>query len=623
MTTPISDGPFSDGPVTRVPTTDGGSRYGTPIGGDTTIKPPTPDEREPFSNKRKRIVGSDVKHTPSTGLPPTVDEKTSVDDWSYKKVVDTKKYQDDPYYKKWEDDILKKTVPIPPREEKISPRNVMPKLDVTDPPPTFIDKNRKYWVWNECNKRWWTPDMIPNNQMNPHSALPGGIGGQPDPFSPGVGYLPNNAAWASWDAVSGGWIRRTIDKWCLPEDKYGVPPQDDCAKYGINCPDFIPSGKIYTRIDSTDKLPMQQEHVTYGLWSDNVGNLTEFYTCSMATATSSFFRTILNEPCGDCGAEGQFDIAYGHDGGSGSRDLGGYDWLTPTNAVYSQYRLLCHGNDKPWFTIGNRRLHHIYVVNIKRARMLDRLDEGNIELNLAHLSGSLWEAGGNARNSHTGSSVRLAGTNQVLRLVDDSRLKYDEDLVPAALSGSYAELGEDKAKMFTSAGPVYHMVSGSIETGVYNKSNPDVYGLMYPLLGVIVLDADKLDSVAGFLTVTGSDLNGDNNAKLFTAISGAALYTDSSGDVLGFQARKKKTEFFEYFFVRVKNNDYNFTNNKSFLTGSYGEIRSEFLNNPKVYMTEIGFYNERRELLAVGKISQPLLKSYVNEALFTVKLGYN
>jgi hypothetical protein len=173
------------------------------------------------------------------------------------------------------------------------------------------------------------------------------------------------------------------------------------------------------------------------------------------------------------------------------------------------------------------------VVNIKRARMLDRLDEGNIELNLAHLSGSLWEAGGNARNSHTGSSVRLAGTNQVLRLVDDSRLKYDEDLVPAALSGSYAELGEDKAKMFTSAGPVYHMVSGSIETGVYNKSNPDVYGLMYPLLGVIVLDADKLDSVAGFLTVTGSDLNGDNNAKLFTAISGAALYTDSSGDVLG------------------------------------------------------------------------------------------
>jgi hypothetical protein len=73
------------------------------------------------------------------------------------------------------------------------------------------------------------------------------------------------------------------------------------------------------------------------------------------------------------------------------------------------------------------------------------------------------------------------------------------------------------------------MVSGSLEDGVKNRSNPDIYGLLYPKMGIIILDGDRLDGVAGFLSVTGSDVAGNNAYKLFTAVSGAAAFTDASG----------------------------------------------------------------------------------------------
>jgi hypothetical protein len=139
---------------------------------------------------------------------------------------------------------------------------------------------------------------------------------------------------------------------------------------------------------------------------------------------------------------------------------------------------------------------------------------------------------------------------------------------------------------------------------------------------VIVLDGDYLDRDASFMSVTGSQIAGDNAAKLFTAISGAALYTDPSGDYKGFQARRKKTEYSEYYFVRVKNADYNYTNNPTFQTGSLGDIIEDFVYNPKVYFTSIGLYNEKKECIAVGKLTRPIQKTVTSEGLFKIRLRY-
>ncbi len=563
--------------------------------------------------------GVNVTSKPTTGLGPEV----VIDNWtppdikvenSGQRVGYLPKYT--PEYKEWENKIIEQSVPISGKEVKdLNPRQFLPP-DIA-PPLIIKDDQNKFWVFNECNQRWWTPDYTVA------SSVQGGM-------SPSIGITGNsvgNAApaimWNSWDHINQTWLRRDVGKWCQP-DNPNEPPMDDCARYGINCPEGLSSGKVFTRIDTDDKLPLRSELVTYGIWSNNTGSMTLYYTCSTSQASESYYRRVYNKPCNSCCSDVQFDIAYGHDGGSGSADLGGFDWITPTNAVYSQYRLLCLEPTKKRFTIGGRELEHIYVINIKRDRMVERVDEGNLELNLAHLSGSLFEAGGRPRNAHTGSNVKVKGTGQILRLIDDSILDLRKDLNISALSSSYSEYtGSDTlTHRSTQAGMVYHMVSGSLEGGVYNKSNPQVFGLMYPNLGIIVLDADKLDSTASFLTCTGSDLFGDNPHKLYTAMSGAALYTDESGDVLGFTARRKVTEYSEYYFIRIKNADYNFTNNPTYRSGSDGMIIDDFVNNHKVYYTTIGLFNEQKECLAIGKISRALQKSYTTEGLTRMRIKY-
>ena len=51
-------------------------------------------------------------------------------------------------------------------------------------------------------------------------------------------------------------------------------------------------------------------------------------------------------------------------------------------------------------------------------------------------------------------------------------------------------------------------------------------------------------------------------------------------------------------------------------------IFSNFINAPQTYITTVGMYNDTNELIAVAKISRPLLKDFTKEALIRVKLDF-
>ena len=60
-----------------------------------------------------------------------------------------------------------------------------------------------------------------------------------------------------------------------------------------------------------------------------------------------------------------------------------------------------------------------------------------------------------------------------------------------------------------------------------------------------------------------------------------------------------------------------------FISGSTGEvIYTQFINNPQVYITTVGMYNDANELVAVAKLSKPLLKDFTKESLIRVKLDF-
>ena len=90
-----------------------------------------------------------------------------------------------------------------------------------------------------------------------------------------------------------------------------------------------------------------------------------------------------------------------------------------------------------------------------------------------------------------------------------------------------------------------------------------------------------------------------------------------------FQARREERISSTHYFCRAGNKEFNFSNNPTFFTGSTGEFtQPTYFKDPKSYITTVGLYNDSNELLAVAKLSKPVLKSFSREALIKVKLDF-
>jgi len=353
---------------------------------------------------------------------------------------------------------------------------------------------------------------------------------------------------------------------------------------------FNTSKRVYTAFKVGDVVEGGVEKVTRGLWSGNVGTLTAFHTSSAQSATQKqYYYEIFDGVSTAVTSESQYSVTYGHNAGSGSL---GQNEDSPSNAIYSQYAQILLPDNQRVFKFNSVASEHIYAVNLNRARLKDRLDPGNFELSLAKLA-----SGSSAVNTaHTGSAVAVSQSNEVIELIDDSG---------------------DTQQAATQIGRTYNLVSGSILNGVYSPKT--YYGSVFPEQGVIILNGDTLNTNLNFGTVSGSNINGDNSFKLHTAISGAAVIAAGHG----FQARNEEKVQSTYYFVRAKNGEYNFSNNPSYTTGSNGSFaQATFANNPKSFITTVGLYNSSQQLLAVAKLSKPILKSFANEVLVKVKLDF-
>jgi hypothetical protein len=346
------------------------------------------------------------------------------------------------------------------------------------------------------------------------------------------------------------------------------------------------NGRVYTKFDPlNDVVSNQTETVTAGLWTDGVAGLTTYYSASAQTTSQRrYYLDVYQDAPSADGAAVQFSVAYGHALGSGSATLGLND--SPSKAIYSQYKqLLLSSNSSRFVTAGSGSTDSIYVLNFKRNRLKERLDAGNFELPLVSIS---------SRATNATGSVSVGST--IIRLIDDSSI-------------STATVGD--------SGKIYNIVSGSITNGVFNSSAPVYYGLAYPDHGVLVLDGKMVDQQLGFATNSGSNSEANNHFVLYHSISGSGALSNE------FLARNSEKITSTHYFVRIKNAEYNFSNNPSYVTGSVGQLsQTTFVGDPKTYITTVGLYNDRQELLAVAKLSKPLLKSFQREALIRVKLDY-
>ena len=365
---------------------------------------------------------------------------------------------------------------------------------------------------------------------------------------------------------------------------------DDYIQQVTNQNSIINGGKTFQLFDiGGDIIDASKETVTAGLWSDNLTELQNYFTQSMTAAQSQYYVNVNQKLPSLTGSATQYALAYGNALGSGSSTNGSID-DAPSRAIYSQYRQLLLNKDVTRFsTPASGSTDSIYVINFQRNRAKEKLDPGNFEIPLSTLSSS--------QALDATGSVAISGAANTFTLIDDSTI--------ASASN------ED-------AGNVYFVVSGSIANGVYNPSAPHYYGRVYCDHSTIVLDGDVLDTKLGFVTNTGSNSNGSNHYRLHHSISGSYPVATK-----GFKARNKETVSSTFYFVRVKNGDFNYSNNPSYVTGDQGDIlQDEYIGDPKSYITTVGLYNDSRELLAIAKLSKPLLKSKKRELNVRVKLEY-
>lgn len=336
----------------------------------------------------------------------------------------------------------------------------------------------------------------------------------------------------------------------------------------------------YKRLQPED-ITLSAESVVAPCWTGDTVNLNQIFSSSVqqASTTGNFFVEAYNKNPQDAdesdSAEVQFSIAFADKTGRGSKRFDS-DVLskTPTSTTYGQYRSLVLGDEDTEFKFGGQPSDYFYVINVNRSRYKEKLFPGSLNLTLKK-------------------------GNKEIKLTDNSK---DVNTISFVDSGRVFEI-------ISGSNGSAHQGDGfaSIESGSYGKFLPDV--------GVILLNGNALDDDTNGISLnTGleENQNENNTLKLFDAIS--------EGDQ--FTLRSEETITSNFVFVRVRNGEFNYSTNPSNITGS-GELTHDIMvNSPQAYITTVGMYNDSNDLLAVAKLSRPLLKDFTKEALIRIKLDY-
>lgn len=341
----------------------------------------------------------------------------------------------------------------------------------------------------------------------------------------------------------------------------------------------------FTALETTDFV-VSAESVTAPAWSSNIPTLSTFFTSSVS---SSFYLDVYNTGSNLVNSAIQFSIAYGEINGSGSAPfnaiIAGY---SPTRVTYGQYRNIVYGDAETTFNFGtgNTVATKIIAIPIDRNRYKQSLMPGTFNLRLG--SGSSGNYLSLTDNSLDSTVINYLNCGRVFNIV----------------SGSNGTAQNTP------------LVAGSTTKG-YTASGS--YGLFLPDVGTIILNPDALG-----LSVASGGLNLQIDNGVTSAADGVnnkgAFELIKSGS--SFQLLSEETVSSNYVFVRVKNGDYNYTTNGSIITGSGEFVYSNFINNPQTFPTTVGLYNDNNDLLAVAKLSRPLVKDFTKEALIRVKLSW-
>jgi len=167
------------------------------------------------------------------------------------------------------------------------------------------------------------------------------------------------------------------------------------------------------------------------------------------------------------------------------------------------------------------------------------------------------------------------------------------------------------------AGEYAILYSGSAPTAGNEK------GLLFYQAGIAVLDSTKIFGTASTFNFTSASAGFRDVPNSVVSSTIDQLASGSIRRISSISFNNTTELNSTIYFCRAGFNDFNFSSNPSYLSASQIVVKNNNAENDSAaYITTVGLYSPSNELLAVGKLSQPVKKTPAEELTFRVRLDY-
>ena len=344
--------------------------------------------------------------------------------------------------------------------------------------------------------------------------------------------------------------------------------------------------KISTKTLLHEAIPITGTIVsgTYG-----VGNIQDF--------THGMFQSVYDYPYLSSSANHIFDISFGLHSTSGLYTAATVQQAKKNN-VYNQMAQVLMGYDKDGniqrfdedgdLASGGTKIDEAIFIPFSRLLVKDEIKKGSFQLDLGLNTDA-------APFTNHRATIRDFG-------------------------------GATSYKINSPAGE-YGILYVSNSVGNQVKNDPDyannkkAVGLLYYQAGVAVLTASIFTT--GLLS--GNVQFGGTGTSIEDFLTGSEISSSANAlrhRIFNLQFNNTIELNSTVYFCRAKHNEFNYSSNPTYLSGSQIRVKNEKTDIPISYITSIGLYSADNQLLAVGKFSEPIRKDNNIELTFRARLDY-
>jgi len=136
-----------------------------------------------------------------------------------------------------------------------------------------------------------------------------------------------------------------------------------------------------------------------------------------------------------------------------------------------------------------------------------------------------------------------------------------------------------------------------------------------------VESSGSAEYAGNFFTEAGKafSVSGSGNLVL---IPDVGIFVGGAANIGDISGCSEESTTITQIYIRARNQEFNYSQNPSFCDEE-GYVRfPEWVDNPVVYITTIGLYNDDGDLLVVAKLPQPFKKDFTTELLTKIEIQF-